>query len=179
MATADNANPAQPQEVRCFYVGYVYNWTTRKGRFFRWHDWFDNRDNVPKMEEGDQLYMLEACLEPPTDGEVKRGFCRFVRHDNNPPLPDGRSLHDYLLCQMESALVQAMPRNLYGPEKGLLQGGIVSGRAKTVIGGGHLGSEEKKSVVAFSVPGHYFKMTMEELTGEEYDALWKPQGGTT
>lgn len=143
-------------ETRTFYVGLVYNWESRRKVFVPWEDVGPVAQN---LGPGDQLYLLDATLEPPKeDRKIQRAWCQMVRHDNPKPLKPHQTLHENILSRLDSLLSQSMPAGTFGPEIGPFHGRLVS-------------FEKSKSVTAFTVPGHRFKLTIEEITEEDYKAL--------
>ncbi len=149
-------------ESRKLYTGLIYNWETRKRQFVCWAD---VGEAARTLGPGDQLYLLDVTLEPPPKegAPIQRAWCHLVRHDNPEPLPANWTLHDWIVSDLASQIMQSFPRDTFGPKKGPYSGRIVS-------------RGEKQSVSAFSVPGHFFKLTIDEITKEEDNALgiWKP-----
>lgn len=133
----------------------VYNWETRKKIFVPWND---VGLVARSLEPGDCLYLLDATLEKPGDQTIKRAWCRLVRHDNPGPIAPWQTLHGNILSRLDSLLLQSMPAGVFGPEIGPFSGRIVS-------------CGKTKSETTFSVPKHWFKLTIEEISEEDYKAL--------
>ena len=147
-------------EARSFYCGFLYNWETRAKTWLTWQDITPESYAEMTQQPGACLYLLDCTLEPPrsSDEPPRRVWCRLVRHDNPKPLQAHQTLHGHLLSHLDAWIGQSMPKGTYGPDIGPYCGKLVS-------------REKDKSVSAFSVPGHYFKLTIEEVQREEYDAL--------
>jgi len=147
-------------ETRTFYCGFLYNWETRAKQWLSWMDLDPESYRKLTAEPGNQLYLLDCTLEAPrsSDEPAKRVWCRLVRHDNAPPLQAHQTLHGHILSHLSGLIAQSLPANTFGPDIGPYFGKTVS-RSKD------------QSVSAFSVPGHYFKLTIEEVTADEFQAL--------
>jgi hypothetical protein len=143
-------------ETRCLYAGLIYNWETRSKRFITWTD---VGEVAQTLQLGDQLYLLDVALEPPkTDTNIQRAWCSIIRHDNPKPLLPDQTLHSNILSRLDGMIASSMPDGTYGPEIGPLKSRIIS-------------YDDKKSITVFSVPGHHFKLTIEEITPEEDNVL--------
>jgi hypothetical protein len=144
-------------EIRSLYVGLIYNWQTRVKEFVLWSE---VGERLLSLQPDECVYLLDVALAPPKDirAPVQRAWVHLVRHDNPKPLPPGRMLHDWILCNIDSYIMQSLPHGTYSHERGPYQGRVVS-------------CNERQSVVAFSIPGHHFKLTIDALTAEEYERL--------
>ncbi len=144
-------------EARIFHQWLLYNWETRETRFFTNKGAGEGsigefyRGWEPK--KGDKLYILETYLKAPEE-RPEPGYLRLavVREDDKtrPGLLEGKSLVQYVTSGLQ--VLGAMPPNSIGPEKGPYRESAPQDEWT-----------EKRAAIYASIPGHKFKITVEEI----------------
>jgi hypothetical protein len=143
-------------ETRTLHLWMLYNWKTREKRFL------ENESNGPNSvgefykswtpQDGEKLYMLEGEIalevEHPV-GAVRLSLIREHDGTRDAVRPDQTAL-DYVSSRALGYLEKCLPPGSFGPGIGPMSSGLV-------------GRTDKKTVYSLSVPGHKFRVTVEEI----------------
>jgi hypothetical protein len=143
-------------ETRSLYVWMLYNWETREKRFL------ENESNGPNSigefykawtpQEGEKLYLLDGEIALEREHPVGSVLLSLVREDDRTrkKLRPDQTILDYISSRALGYLQKCLPPESFSPEIGAMMSGFVE-------------RTDAKVVYDLSVPGHKFRITVEEV----------------
>jgi hypothetical protein len=154
-------------ETRCLYVWLLYNWVTRAKRFLTNEE--AGPDSVGEFVKGwqpvenEHLYLLQGEVKPPESdtpyGHVTLSLVREA-DETRCPLGKDESILTYVAGRLSGEFQKLMPPGSFGPEIGGLCGASAPAEETPT-----------KRVYYISVPGHGWKMTVEETQPWQFGKL--------
>jgi hypothetical protein len=143
-------------ETRTLYVWMLYNWKTSEKRFL------ENESHGPNSigefykawtpQDGEKLYMLEGEVSLEQEHPVGSVRLSMVREDDRTrdAVRPGQTVLDYVSSRALGCLEKCLPPGSFGPGVGAMSSGLVE-------------RTDEETVYRLSVPGHKFRITVEEI----------------